>query len=174
MIINWLFNKANKIKDEDCQAWTFLILGTIFLILGAIFVISFSVTTWELFIGTISVLPFAISVLIVSECFFWLEKPKPKRNQNKMEFTLGRKLLNAIDAFIISGYVFEISIFKNDIINFFIGIYLPFLTNIMWFGVAVLGIFGLYGLIWLNSKKYRNVKYPKKSVKRKGSRKNGK
>jgi hypothetical protein len=160
MIMNWLLNKADEIENIHKSAMVLLTLV-------AIFMTSFFAILWKVCDGTIMALPFVISVLVVSEVFFWCEKPKPKRNQNKMEFTLGRKLLSAIDAFIINGYVFAIFIFKNEIINFFIGIYLPFLTTIMWLGVAVLGIIGLYGLVWLNSKKYRNVKYPKKPVKRK-------
>jgi len=159
MIINWLFNKADKIKNKDLQAWAFPILG-------AIFIASFIVTSWELYQGYILALPFAASVLIVSEVFFWLERPKPTKKTERMQFTFERKALNVIDAFIINGYIFEIVIFREGIINFFIGIYLPFLTTIMWLGVAVLGIIGLYGLVWLNSKKYRNVKYPKKPVKK--------
>jgi mannose/fructose/N-acetylgalactosamine-specific phosphotransferase system component IIC len=165
IIINWLFSKADKIKNKDCQAWAYLILI-------AFFSVSFLFISWELFVGIISILPFAISVLIVSEIFFWLEKPKPEKNTDKMEFTFKRKILNAINAYIINGYAFLIFTFRDEIINFFIGIYLPTMMAIMWLGVAVLGIVSLYVLLWLNSKKYRNIKYPKKSVKKRVKGKN--
>jgi len=182
MIINWLLNKADRNTEDSECTWEFLILCVLF-------IASFVITAYELYLGNILVLPFAISVLVVSECFFWLERPKPKRNQNKMEFTLERKLINAIDAFVINGCVFEIVLFRDGIINFFLGIYSLTILAIMWLCASALGIVGLYGLLWLNSLKYRNVKYPKnhtkrikilkeqwkrKPVKKKGVQKNGK
>lgn len=103
----------------------------------------------------ISPLALLLLTLVVGEILFGLEKNKPKKRQNKMEFTLLRKLENLFEGFLFSGtglsWYFMVQYASINLVTGLIGI-------LAWVGTGGTLILGIYAYVWVNSLKYKRGK----------------
>ncbi len=100
-----------------------------------------------------------IGIIILETCF-WLDKQKPKKKQNKLWFTVGKKLEALLESIAILGTLNLIRLLIKWIISWKI----PWETIITWIGYIGIGLAALFvtGLVLYLYIKLNSLKYKKK------------
>ena len=100
-----------------------------------------------------------IGIIILETCF-WLDKQKPKKKQNKLWFTIGKKLEALLESIAILGTLNLIRLSIKWIISWKI----PWEAIIKWIGYIGIGLAALFatGLVLYLYIKLNSLKYKKK------------
>ena len=132
--------------------------------------IAFSIFLLVYFIPTfISFWLLIILLIIFTEVLFWFDKQKISKHQSKFWFTVIKKLEALFEALVVLSILNTIRIFIKSIIYLFnkiLNITIPWKIIFTWLGyigIVVLSIALLYLYVKINSVKYNNKKYIKKT-----------
>lgn len=101
-----------------------------------------------------------VGIIVLVEIIFWLDNSVPKRNEDKIKFTIKRKLDALLTTALVLSLVGQIYVLQREIR---VSQYVPEIVKLIGYiglGMIILAIIvGLsYLWIYLNSKRYRNGK----------------